>query len=389
MSKNSTINGPKVGLFSDIHIGLGQDSPMWHQSIIDFAKWAVEIYYDRGINEIIIPGDIFHNRNEISVNTLSKAKEFFDVFKEFKLYISTGNHDCYYKDRSDVNSISLLKGWNNITLIDKDPVVFNIKNSSKTVSLIPWGVEVEHLPRTDICIGHFEIISFKMNAFNLCKAGAESMDFFLKSPFVISGHFHHRDFRKYDRGQILYLGSPYQQNFGDTDSERGIYILDLHSNEFDFIKNTISPVHHKISLQSILNKNTNSDFLKKNIPGNMINFVVDCDYPQDKISLVISKLQNLKPKFFRTDYKYQDSSESNGLEDNNFDSLVSKMANMLVGHLRLILDNSETEFQNFLSLYEKIARKKMKNSRKNHVKNCVKSCEKSRKNHVKKRVKIM
>jgi DNA repair exonuclease SbcCD nuclease subunit len=73
-----TIKSSKVGMFSDIHIGLGQDSSIWHNNILEFADWVVDLYDKRGISEIIIPGDIFHNRNEISVNTLSIAKDFFE-----------------------------------------------------------------------------------------------------------------------------------------------------------------------------------------------------------------------------------------------------------------------------------------------------------------------
>jgi predicted MPP superfamily phosphohydrolase len=190
---NLKLRGPKVGFFSDIHIGLGQDSAVWHSNILEFARWVTDFYSKHGINEIIIPGDIFHNRNEISVNTLNKAKEFFDLFKDFKVYISTGNHDCYYKDRSDVNSISLLGGWNNIVLVDKTPQVLTIHNSDKTLSLIPWGTSVEDIPVSDICVGHFEIKTFRMNTYKECEHGMESNNLLAKSPFIISGHFHRRD----------------------------------------------------------------------------------------------------------------------------------------------------------------------------------------------------
>ena len=54
-----TIKNKKIGIFSDIHIGINQDSSNTHNNLLDFAKWASETFLNRGISDIIIPGDIF------------------------------------------------------------------------------------------------------------------------------------------------------------------------------------------------------------------------------------------------------------------------------------------------------------------------------------------
>jgi DNA repair exonuclease SbcCD nuclease subunit len=296
-----SIKSNKIGIFSDIHIGLGQDSNSWHDIVLNFANWAAKIYTDMGINEIIIPGDIFHNRSEISVNTIAVATEFFDILKDFKIFISTGNHDCYYKDRSDVNSIKVLKGWKNIIIVDEQPLIINSKN--KKISLIPWGTSIENIPESDICFGHFEINTFYMNTFKVCDHGIDSTNILNKAPLVISGHFHSKDEREYSKGKIVYVGSPYQQNFGDVNQTRGIYILNLDTEEFKFIENTISPKHIKVYLSKLKNGEQNTDFLKENISNNMISLIVDEEISNDKLSLISAKLQKLNPKFFRIDYK--------------------------------------------------------------------------------------
>jgi DNA repair exonuclease SbcCD nuclease subunit len=320
------IKGPRIGIFSDIHIGLGQNSETWHSNILNFAKWAAEIYTQRGINEILIPGDIFHNRNEISVNTLSTAKQFFDIFSNFKIYISTGNHDCYYKERSDINSISLFDGWNNITIIDKEPRIFEIVNSTKKLCMIPWGIDIKDIPdNMDYCVGHFEIKSFKMNNHATCDHGMTSAELLNKAKYIITGHFHKRTHRHYENGEILYLGSPYQQNFGDMDEERGIYIFDLEKDNFDFILNNVSPKHVKISLSKILSKELPSSFIRNNVPNNLVCLLIDVNLPPEEISLISSKLQNLNPKFFRLDYKVPDKDLSINISENTYDSIdISK-----------------------------------------------------------------
>lgn len=295
------IKSKKIGVFSDIHIGLGQDSSTWHDIVLNFAKWVSKTYTKAGINDIIIPGDIFHNRSEISVNTLATANEFFDILKDFRIFISAGNHDCYYKDRSDVNSISLFGGWKNIVVVDKAPLL--VQAGEKTISLIPWGTEIDDIPKADICFGHFEIQTFYMNSFKVCDHGIESSNLLKKSPFIISGHFHSKDERSYKNGKIVYVGSPYQQNFGDVDQVRGVYILDIESEKLEFIENKISPKHIKVYLSHLRNKKQDADFLKENVPNNMVSFIVDEEITNDKITLLTAKLQNLAPKFFRIDYK--------------------------------------------------------------------------------------
>jgi DNA repair exonuclease SbcCD nuclease subunit len=348
------IKGPRVGVFSDIHIGLGQDSHLWHKNILKFADWVCEIYNQKGINEIFIPGDIFHNRNEISVNTLNTCTDFFNRLKDFKIYVSTGNHDCYYKDRSDVNSISLLGGWPNIFLVDKEPKIFSIENSDKTLSMIPWGTDVENIPVSDICFGHFEINSFKMNTYKTCEHGMDSKNLLQKSPFILSGHFHQRTHRVYSDGEVLYVGSPYQQNFGDSGDSRGIYILDLFSNKFEFIENNISPQHLKISLARVLNKEIDTNFLKNNVPGNMVSFIIDANLASDKISLIASRIQNLNPQFFRIDYQNIESNVTQISSHNQYNS-VDIMEN-IEDFINVLEINYKLESLTYLKdLYTKLA----------------------------------
>jgi len=344
-----------VGIFSDIHIGLGQDSQVWHKNILQFAEWASSIYKSKNINQILIPGDIFHNRNEISVNTLSMASDFFNIFlkNNFEIFISTGNHDCYYKDRSDVNSISLLRGWSNITLVDDKPCIFEVKNTKKKVSMIPWGTSIENIPQTDICLGHFEIESFKMNTYKTCEHGLKSENLLSKSPFIISGHFHRKAFRTYNNGHILYLGSPYQQNFGDIDDSRGIYTMDLSNNHFEFIENTISPKHVKIFLSDVLSKKTTSNILKEIVPSNMVSLVIDSTLLPEEINLITDKLHNLNPNFFRIEYKVPEGSIPSGEVDKNFDGIdILKNLNDFIGAIDI--NFKEETFSYLEELYLKL-----------------------------------
>jgi DNA repair exonuclease SbcCD nuclease subunit len=294
------IKSEKIGCFSDIHIGIYQDNPIWHEISLNFAKWASEYYLSQGINDIIISGDVFHNRSQISVTTLSVAKQFFDYFKDFNVYVLVGNHDCFYKDKSSINSISIFDGWKNISIIEDEPFILNY--NTKKIALVPWGTEFANIPKVDVIFGHFEIVSFYMNNYKVCDHGFTSENLFEKSSAIISGHFHKKDFREYKNGHILYLGSPYQQNYGDVGDPRGIYIYNLNDNTFSFKENVYSPKHIKLKLSEILAGNVKSDSLKQVIPNNHISLIIDSKIKENQILILKSKLQKFEPKTFRLEY---------------------------------------------------------------------------------------
>lgn len=352
MITNLNIKESKIGIFSDIHIGLGQNSQTWHTNILEFAEWCKDFYKKKKIKTLIIPGDIFHNRNEISVQTLNVANKFFQILKDFKIIISTGNHDCYYKDRSDVNSISIFNNWPNIHIIDSEPLTINV--CEKKISFIPWGTDLEKIPCSNIIFGHFEINSFKYNNFSVCENGLTSKDLLQKAPLIISGHFHTKDSREYQNGKIVYLGSPYQQNFGDIFEERGIYIFDIETEEFEFIHNTVSPVHLKLSLKNILENKLEKEFLKKCVPNNMVCLLVDIQNSTEHINTISAQIQELNPKFFRIDYKIDNLDLNSNLElDENYSHLnITKSITDFVNSLNSQYKNDICEY--ILEKYNKI-----------------------------------
>jgi DNA repair exonuclease SbcCD nuclease subunit len=287
----------KIGCFSDIHLGISQDNKEWHNIALNFADWASQEYKKNKIKDIIIPGDIFHNRSYISVETLSITKAFFDYFKDFNVYISTGNHDCFKKDTSDINSISILDGWNNITVVENEPQTFETI-CGKQICLVPWGSLLKDIPKSDIVFGHFEIDSFYMNSYKLCEHGLSYKDLFKISSLIVSGHFHKKDHRKYENGEIVYLGSPYQHNFGDIKDSRGIYILDTETKNFQFIENFISPKHFKISI--------NEDLSEDIIKNNFISLIIDNQTDEEKIIEFKGKIASLNPKIIKVHYNESD-----------------------------------------------------------------------------------
>jgi len=307
----------KIGCFSDIHLGIGQNNQIWHDISLNFAKWASEKFLEAGIDQIFIPGDVFHDRSEISVETLSVAKKFFDYFKDFEIIISSGNHDCYLKNNSEINSISIFDGWNNITIVDKKPLILETSYKKK-ICFVPWGYDINLLPKVDTIFGHFEIISFYMNNYKQCEHGLSYTNLFDKCNYVISGHFHKKDHKQYEKGEIVYLGSPYQQNFGDILEQRGIYIFDLEKNKFDFFENNVSPKFYKFSFKKLKENSYSEEELKQNIFKNFITLNVDEEVEPEDLLKYNEIILKYDPLDFKTDHVYDDKKNDTDLSIENY-----------------------------------------------------------------------
>jgi DNA repair exonuclease SbcCD nuclease subunit len=341
------IKNKKIGLFSDIHIGLGGDFKTHYETALKFSEWSSNIFLNKGVTDIFILGDVFHNRNEISVETLSVANKFFESFKDFRLFISTGNHDCFLKNKSDINSISILNGRSNINVYDNNIGIFNYKN--KKLSLIPWGIEINDIPNSDYMMGHFEIKTFNMNSYKMCDHGLTSDSLLNKSPYILSGHFHSKQHREYKRGKISYIGSPYQQNFGDCNEKRGIHILDLEDSNLEFIENEISPKFFKLKISEYKKNIKNyTDVIKNNI----ISLIIDEKIEPEDIISTKELIYKTEPKTIRIDYE---NIENNYADNNNIDYDSSNIVKSIEDFVNTMdVENKELIINYLKELYQKL-----------------------------------
>ena len=287
--------GKTVAIISDVHLGLHANSELWHDILLNYAKWLKNELDKNNIQDLLILGDIFNNREEIGVKTLSVTEQFFKIFSNsispINIILLNGNHDSYFRDNSDINSISIFKGWSNITVVDK-PETIIVKNNK--ITFIPWGLHNNIPSDNDLLFGHFEINTFKKNVAKLCEDGLDSSVLLEKAKLIMSGHFHLRDERSYKNGKIIYVGCPYQQNWNDVNSIKGYYLLNTEDLSYEFIENTITPKYLYIKLSDFFDKNKLEN-IKKSITGNFIKIIVDQEISYDSFEKILNVLTLLKP----------------------------------------------------------------------------------------------
>lgn len=350
MSKELITKSNKICCIADLHIGVHQNSILWHETALRWAKWLKEELTSAGIKDIFILGDLYHYRDEIAVNTIHVVNQILKMWSGFNIVMLVGNHDAYYKDRSDINSLSILDGWENIQVIS-DASTYTIYG--KTCSFLPWGASIDNIKESDIIFGHLEIESFKMNAHKLCDEGMTAKDLLTKTSLILTGHFHLRDERKYDNKTIVYVGNPFEMDFGDTGSTKGYYLLDFNTLKYEFFENKHSPKHVKLSLTELIDTKLNSAGIKSLAANNIIKLLIDKKITSDNIDLLIQKISSHKPFSLSVDYSLYDSSISIN-DDQQVDLSGVDMSNAIEEFINLLDIDKKTDVSRYcLELYKK------------------------------------
>lgn len=345
MGDTLRVNSEKIALFTDLHLGVHQNSGTWHGIAATWATWFIEQLKRSDIDTIFFTGDFFHSRSEISVNTIQAASDLLKQFNnDFRIIMIPGNHDCYYKDKSDVNSLSILDGYKNITVLDRVTTVEVGKDKKKFV-FCPWGYSSEDIEMSDVILGHFEIESFKMNAHKLCEHGFKPKELLGKAPLIFSGHFHLNEEREYDEGKIIYVGSPFQLDFGERDTRKGFYIINVPDLSFEFVENKVTPLHKKILATEFENIN-----LENTISGNFIKLVLDVSLDQERLDGIVRKINEYGPISLTIDPLINYTINYNGDTDQDLSGIdISKAIVEFVSMLDI--DNKEAVIKKTVDLY--------------------------------------
>ena len=79
---NNYFEKQNIAIFSDLHIGVHQNSRFWHNIAKDWLEWFLQDLKNQNIRDIVFCGDFFHTRDEISVDSLHFGSWFLDQLKD-------------------------------------------------------------------------------------------------------------------------------------------------------------------------------------------------------------------------------------------------------------------------------------------------------------------
>jgi len=231
-----------IGLITDQHLDARKGSQIFWDF---FMRFYNDVFFPtlqkNKIKTIIDLGDTFDNRKGIDFSALNRIKrDYYDTLEAMGItvHMIVGNHTSYYKNTNKVNTPDLLlDNYDNILTYSE---IEDIIVEGTKVTLIPWinsenyDQVIKHISDTDskIAFGHLELNGFVAHQNHVFEGGM-SPDIFSKFDSVFSGHFHHRS----KKGNITYLGNPYQIYWNDYNEQRGFNLFDTKTSKIKFFEN--------------------------------------------------------------------------------------------------------------------------------------------------------
>lgn len=272
----------KALIFSDIHIHSHKDRVDRLQHCLDVLNWIFRLAEERNVEYIWFLGDLFHERAKIDVMNYLRTFECFmkhmiEDAPNRDVYLLVGNHDMYYKERWDINSVKPLTAIPRVHIIDKP------------VQIIMGGRKVDWMPHTDnppkeldllkvtnggagdILLGHCAVHGALLNIMYGTKADviveydndmiAVNSHAFADWPMTILGHYHGAQKLP---NNVEYIGSPLQLTYGEAFQQKHVIVLDLDTMEKEYIVNDFSPKHLIITPKDISDRNydLNGNFVR-------------------------------------------------------------------------------------------------------------------------------
>jgi DNA repair exonuclease SbcCD nuclease subunit len=213
----------KVACLTDIHFGLKGGSRIHNNDCEEFVKWFCKTAKEENCETCIFLGDWHNNRATTDVSTMNYTVSNLELLSNNfeKVYFILGNHDLFYKDKREINSIEFMRLFPNIVPIRE---IY----TKGDVTIMPWLVGDEWKTISKIksryVFGHLELPNFFMNAMvQMPDHGQLQSSHFTNQEYVFSGHFHKRQTNK----NITYIGNAFPHNYSDAgDDDRGMMILE-------------------------------------------------------------------------------------------------------------------------------------------------------------------
>jgi hypothetical protein len=155
--------------------------------------------------------------------------------------IIPGNHDVYYKNTNELNSIqTILAQYSDRIHIHMDPTIVNYDGLD--VALLPWMckenedkcIQFINTAAAPILMGHLELGGFQYMAGANIKSHGMDKKMFNRYESVYSGHYH----TKSTQDNITYLGTQYELTWSDAGDPKHFHILNTETRDVTPIRNT-------------------------------------------------------------------------------------------------------------------------------------------------------
>ena len=233
----------KIAILNDTHCGIRNSSEVFLDNAAIFYK---EVFFPecerQGIDQIVHLGDFYDNRKFINFKAMNHVRKHFLQelrTRGMKMDIIPGNHDTYFKNTNELNSLKECLGhyMNEIHII-MEPTV--MEYGSLKMALLPWICQDNYDKsmnfirecKADWLGGHLEFANFEMQR-GIIQPHGMNHKLFEKFEMVLSGHYHVAS----QKDNVWYLGSQMEFFWSDAGDKKYFHIVDTETREVQKIRN--------------------------------------------------------------------------------------------------------------------------------------------------------
>jgi DNA repair exonuclease SbcCD nuclease subunit len=278
----------KIAFLTDSHWGFRSQLPIGKLYLKHFSEFHREVFFPylkkHNILHVFHGGDLVHHRKMVTFETAKIMREVY-VEPSIEAGIHTtlicGNHDSFYKSTLDVNALWELLP---VSHFQSHVVPEEVEMGGVTFLLLPWicksnekeSMEAIRESDADVVYGHLELMGFEEYRGREAPHGMDSK-LFARFDEVYSGHYHHPSCK----GNIRYLGAPYQMTWNDFDCPRGFHVYDTDTRVMEFIRNPVD-IFHRVEYDD--SDKTTKQLLKEDFSK----------YKDKIVRLIVNKRENKK-----------------------------------------------------------------------------------------------
>jgi DNA repair exonuclease SbcCD nuclease subunit len=223
--------------FSDLHIRLFKDHDLYKSILEEAIKQWTEIKPDR----IVFTGDLVHSKNQMTPELIEMVRWILTECSSIaKTIIIPGNHDFLVNNTERLDALSpIINSLNSENIVYyKDRGVYEDDNISWCVYSQYQGnipPEITEAKGKRIGLFHGPIQGMKTDLGFDFGEEAYDVEKFNGLETVLCGDIHKRQEFKFKTGKGYMIGSPIQQNIGESIGRHGYGIYDVETKEYSYV----------------------------------------------------------------------------------------------------------------------------------------------------------
>ena len=133
-----------------------------------------------------------------------------------------------------------------------------------------------------VCMGHLELNGFEAHPGHVMESGMDKT-LFDKFSRVFTGHYH----QKSTKGNVSYLGNPYQLYWNDYGCKRGFHVFDTDTLKTTFYRNPFDTFHKLYYNGGVVLPNEDE------VKGTFVKLIVEDKGDYSKFDYFVSQLQDM------------------------------------------------------------------------------------------------